>query len=104
MSAHWSRSPYVAFEHVAGTVYVLDLSDPRRPAVPVALEGPGTSIWLMLGTPHEPRPLAAIVESLAQEYDVPPEDLEADVLNFLTQLEGQGFVVRVPGRNGSSQP
>jgi len=104
MSAHWIRSPHVASEQVAETVYVLDLSDPRTPGVPVALEGPGTSIWLMLGTPNEPRPLAAIVESLAREYDVPPEDLEVDVLNFLTQLESQGFVLRVRGGNGSSQP
>ncbi len=54
-----------------------------------ALEGTGKRIWEMLA---QPVTVESIVDSLAQEYDVPRETCEAEVRGFLDELRRNGLL------------
>jgi hypothetical protein len=56
-----------------------------------ALEGAGPRIWEFV---DGQRTVADIVSCVVEEYDVDPEAAEADVLDFLSQLESFGAVER----------
>ncbi|MCL1629197.1 PqqD family peptide modification chaperone [Roseibaca sp. V10] len=56
------------------------------------LSGSGGRIWELLETPVS---LAALVETLAQEYDVAPETCRADVVGILDDMQANGLVTSV---------
>ena len=49
----------------------------------------GASIWAMV---QEPTSIAAIQSAILEEYDVPPEDCNQDVLDLVHQLFEIGLV------------
>jgi hypothetical protein len=52
----------------------------------------GRAIWAKLdGT----RTLEAVVQELAQDYEAPPEEIEADVMGLLEELQKRRMVVPV---------
>lgn len=53
------------------------------------LDAVGTRIWALLKEGHSP---AAICAQMADEYDVAPEVLEADVRRLLGELEANEIV------------
>jgi pyrroloquinoline quinone biosynthesis protein D len=56
-----------------------------------ALDEVSGRIWDLL---DGSRSVAAVVAVLADEYDAPREEIEADALAFLAELAGDGLVVR----------
>ena len=58
------------------------------------LDAVGTRIWALLKEGHS---AAAICSQMADEYDVAPEVLEADVRRLLGELEANEIVAE-PGR------
>lgn len=54
-----------------------------------ALEESGQRIWELM---EEPIRVSSIVERLTEEYDVPRERCEAEVVSFLEQMRAQGLV------------
>jgi hypothetical protein len=49
----------------------------------------GARIWRLI---HEPTPLAAVRDTIAQEYDVQLERCEADVLSLVRELAAERLV------------
>lgn len=58
------------------------------------LDAVGTRIWELLKEGHDP---ATICATMADEYDVAPDVLEADVRRLLGELEASEIVAE-PGR------
>lgn len=54
-----------------------------------ALEESGQRIWELM---EQPVPVRDIVDRLTEEYDVPRERCETEVLSFLEQMRQQGLV------------
>lgn len=52
-----------------------------------------TRIWSMI---EEPKRLSALRDSLVEEFDVAPEVCEAELLDLLKDLEGDGLVELSP--------
>jgi len=55
----------------------------------VALDEIGRRVWDLL---EQPRRVAELCAELRREFDAPAHQLEADVLGFLVQLEGEDLV------------
>ena len=53
------------------------------------LDAVGARIWQLLS---ETSSLAEIVERLAQEYDVTPEQAESDLVRFVEELKANGLL------------
>ncbi len=53
------------------------------------LNAVGTRVWALA---NESRSVKDMVSVLSSEYEVPPAQLEQDVLNFLNSLEQRGLV------------
>jgi hypothetical protein len=70
---------------LAGETVILDTASDRY----FALSAIGTEIWNRLQTPCT---LAALCESLQQEYDVTPQQCLADISALLDQLLAHGLV------------
>lgn len=51
--------------------------------------GTATRIWAMI---EEPKKLSELRDALVEEYDVAPEVCEAQLLDLLKDLEGDGLV------------
>ena len=54
------------------------------------ISGSGSYIWEML---DGQKTLASIAESMEQVFDAPTDALQADILNFISQLAGKGLVL-----------
>ena len=53
------------------------------------LNGIGTRIWALI---QEHGSLLCVYDSLLNEYDVPPQALERDLLQLVEELRGKGLV------------
>ncbi len=53
------------------------------------LNGVGTRIWALI---QEHRSLGRVFEAMREEYEVPPELLERDLLELVEQLREKGLV------------
>lgn len=82
---------------VAATVWepqrawIVSLNPHASPMAPMLVEGSAFHIWRLA---QEVTTTAALVESLAHEFDVEPAELEGDVATFLDQLIDQGLLAR----------
>ncbi len=77
--------PRVAWQMIEGQVVLIDLGVGRA----IGLNPAASFLWSRLETSMEP----ALVEDLAQEYDLPPERAAADVAAFLGLLRERELVV-----------
>ncbi len=51
----------------------------------------GTRIWRLL---VERKPLKAVLDSLIDEYEAPPDRLQRDLLAFVERLDDKGLLSR----------
>ncbi len=78
----------VLFQELQGEAVLLNL----KTGMYLGLDSVGTRIWQLL---QEHGTLSRVVEAMLQEYDVPQDRCEADLLNLVSQMEKQGLVVEV---------
>jgi hypothetical protein len=83
----WVHAPDVAWISGASRVVVLDLG--QADAVPLALEGSGSTIWLALDGVTD---TAAIIDSLSTNFDVPRSEIDFVVVSFLRDLRRRGLI------------
>ncbi|MDN4641966.1 PqqD family protein [Agreia sp. PsM10] len=83
----WIHAPDVAWTSDESRVVVLDLG--REDAVPLALEGSGSAIWLALDGVMD---TAAIIDSLSTKFDVPRSEIDFVVVTFLRDLRRRGLI------------
>jgi hypothetical protein len=80
------RIPQDVMARVVGDeVVILDLATGTY----FGLDGPGARFWQLLS---EGRPVAAIFDILREEYEVPPETLEADLRKLIDELASKGLL------------
>ena len=85
MSQRIAISPDVLFQEVGGETVLLDLESEHY----FGLDAVGTRIWGLLG---EGVSVAAMVDTLLQEYEVERATLEADVAELLSRLAEAGLI------------
>ena len=64
-----------------------------RDCVYYGLTTVGARIWALLQTPHT---VGEIVDVLVSEYDVTPEEAEADLVALLADLDARGLIAVTP--------
>jgi hypothetical protein len=64
----------------------------------VALDDVGRRVWELLDRPRQVRD---VVDLLCEEFDGPREAIDADVREFLEELDREG-IVRVSGRGAGA--
>ena len=57
------------------------------------LDPVGTRVWQLIDQHHR---LSAVVKSMCEEFDAPPETIERDVLRLVSELVEKGIVVAGP--------
>lgn len=77
--------------YAAGQYYLLDMEQPGVPYQrPMELNEIGAKIWQFMA---EGRSANNIAEILSNEYEMPIEDIEEDVLQFQKRLATYGVVI-----------
>lgn len=76
---------HVLCRDLGDEVVLLDL----RSGIYFSLDAVGSRIWRLL---RRPQPLAAVVGTLLEEYDVTEARCAADVVRLVTQLRDRGLV------------
>jgi Coenzyme PQQ synthesis protein D (PqqD) len=84
----WRRAPSAAYVETPRRAVVLDLDHLDHP--PYVLEGSAAQIW---GCVDGDRTEAEIVADLAEAFELPGEQVAADVRDFLDRLVALGLVV-----------
>jgi hypothetical protein len=79
----------VLSQEISGETVLLDLASEKY----FGLDAVGTRVWQLLS---EEKPLDAVVEVIAGEYEVGREQLEADIGELLKSLVQAGLVSLVP--------
>jgi hypothetical protein len=62
----------------------------------VGLDEIGRRIWELLETPHQ---VSELCRQLSREFEATPDQIVADVLPFLAELENEGMVHVAEGRS-----
>ncbi len=70
----------------SGTLVLLDLDSGQY----FSIDGVSARIWELC---DGERTVGALLETLGEEYDAPPETLRADVLGFLQELVDEALLV-----------
>ena len=90
LDRQYEKDPAVIHREIAGEVVLVPI---RRNVADMesiySLEGVGASVWDLI---DGKRTMGEIRNALLDEYDVEPEVLEADLLEFAQQLESFGAV------------
>ena len=86
LAQHARRSDAVVFQEIGGEAVLLDLASEKY----FALNPVGTRVWTLIG---EGAPLQSAYETLLGEYDVAPEQLEADLIALIDELAQAGLVM-----------
>lgn len=79
----------VVFREIDGDAVLLNLGTGQY----FGLNAVGTRIWQLLAELGKPQ---AVLEGLLKEFDVPPGQLEADMLALLEELAGHGLIAETP--------
>ncbi len=82
----WRISQRVAWQRIAGEVVVVDLVAGRA----LGLNATGTLLWPLLTSTSDDE----LVHELMRHFDVDEATAEADVTEFLADLERRGLIVR----------
>ena len=77
----------VIFRELDGEAVVLNLDT----GIYFGLDAVGTRIWRLL---EERKPLKAVLDTLIDEYEAPPDRLQRDLLAFVERLDDKGLVSR----------
>ena len=84
----YKKNPMVIHREIAGEVVLVPI---RRNVADMesiySLEGVGASVWDLI---DGKRTMGDIRNALVDEYDVDPEILDADLIEFVEQLESIG--------------
>jgi hypothetical protein len=84
------RSEAVVARIVAGETLVVPIRSSVGDLASIySFNGTGTFIWKLLETP---RAVAALASCVAEEYEVDLMQAEADVAQFLSELQGLGLI------------
>ena len=75
----------VIFRELDGEAVVLNLDT----GIYFGLDAVGTRIWRLL---VERKPLKAVLDSLIDEYEAPPDRLQRDLLAFVERLDDKGLL------------
>lgn len=81
-----SRHPETVAVEVDGDVMLMSLLSGQT----FGLDQRGTRIWALL---EQPQTLAALVETLVQQYETTPEQCQADVLEFLGRMTANNLAI-----------
>ena len=79
----------VVFREIDGDAVLLNLGTGQY----FGLNAVGTRVWQLLAELGKPQ---AVLEGLLREFDVPPAQLEADMLALLEELTGHGLIAAAP--------
>jgi hypothetical protein len=94
----FAKDPSVVTREIAGEVILVPVRQaPREEATIYTLNEVSAFIWEQI---DGQTPVAAIRDALVDEFEVKPEEAEADLVGFLQQLEQVGAVNEV----SNSQP
>ena len=77
----------VIFRELDGEAVVLNLDT----GIYFGLDAVGTRIWRLL---EERKPLKAVLDTLIEEYEAPPDRLQRDLLAFVERLDDKGLLSR----------
>jgi hypothetical protein len=77
----------VIFRELDGEAVVLNLDT----GIYFGLDAVGTRIWRLL---EERKPLKAVLDTLIDEYEAPPDRLQRDLLAFVERLDDKGLLSR----------
>jgi hypothetical protein len=77
----------VIFRELDGEAVVLNLDT----GIYFGLDAVGTRIWQLL---EERKPLRAVLDTLIDEYEAPPDRLQRDLLAFVERLDDKGLLSR----------
>ena len=80
-----SVPPHVVSREVDGVTTLLNLVD----GTCFTLDDTGARIWQLL---EEGRSVQMVCVQLASEYDAPPDEIKADIVAFVTELQDKSFV------------
>lgn len=89
-NGHYRLNARVLCRIIEGEAVLLDLDSGQY----YGLNDVGTRIWQLTQEGHPP---SAICDCLVDEYDVPREDAEHDVTQFLEDLADKGLLARPRG-------
>ena len=87
LDAAFRISDEVIFRELDGEAVVLNLDT----GIYFGLDAVGTRIWRLL---EERKPLKAVLDTLIDEYEAPPDRLQRDLLAFVERLDDKGLVSR----------
>lgn len=79
--------PDVVFRELEGEAVLLDLATGTY----FGLNATGTRMWQLIEVHHL---LGQVLTALAQEFDAPRPQLEADLFEFVAQLESRSLLTR----------
>ena len=85
----YEPAPDVVFRELEGEAVLLNLDT----GIYFGLNASGTRMWRLI---VEHRSLDRVLAALQREFDAPPEQLESDLLAWVSQLEAQGLLRRQP--------
>jgi hypothetical protein len=89
----FARDPSVVMRQIAGEVILVPVRQaPGEEATIYALNEVSAFIWDLI---DGQRQVAAIRDAIVDEFEVEPEEAEADLVGFLQQLEQVGAVDEV---------
>jgi Coenzyme PQQ synthesis protein D (PqqD) len=77
----------VIFRELDGEAVVLNLDT----GIYFGLDAVGTRIWRLI---EERKALKAVLDTLIDEYDAPPDHLQRDLLAFVERLNTKGLLSR----------
>jgi hypothetical protein len=75
----------VIFRELDGEAVVLNLDT----GIYFGLDAVGTRIWRLI---EDRKPIKAVLETLIDEYDAPPDRLQRDLLAFVERLNSKGLL------------
>jgi len=87
LNIHLARGDQYIYNEVDGEVVMMNITT----GLYISLNETAKQIWNMM---EQPQQLSAIIDVLALEYNVTPEQCEKDVLPFIEQLLERGIAIK----------
>ena len=94
LGARLRVSDDVVFRELDGEAVILNLGSGTY----FGLDEVGTRAWALIEAHGD---LRAVYDTLLDEYDVPPDVLERDLIRLVSEMAGKGLVMRSDDANPS---
>lgn len=89
LTKRYVKNPDIEIRRLSGEMVLLPRKEePDNPGEIYVLNGIGVRIWQLM----EGVTIKKLMETLLEEYEVSPEELETDLRQFLSKLEHIGLV------------